>query len=337
MLARQMLLERATASVPDALERMGGLQDQYAPSGYIGLWSRLADFERSSLTTALEQRAVVQGTLMRATIHLATPRDYWAFSAGVRDARRAWWLRIARAEKLPDISYERLATQLRGELADGPRHRADLVAAIERAGHPKRAWDGASLWLDLVRAPPSGTWERRRADLYALAEQWIPTRRQWTPQQGIAHLTTRYLAAFGPASIADVASWIGVTRTVVEPVVRSLRLRRFSDQAGTDLFDIAGGDLPDPETPAPVRFLPTWEACLLAHTRRTGILPESVRSHVFHSSMPQSVGSFLVDGVVAGTWTWKADHVEATPFEPLPASVRRQVDDEAARLVDFHR
>jgi hypothetical protein len=332
-----MLLERSSRPIPDALEQMGGLQNQYALSGYIGLWSRLAHFDRSSLTTALEQRTVVQGTLMRATIHLVSPRDFWAFSAGVRDARRASWMKMVRAEKLPEVSYEVLATSLREQLADGPRRRIDLVADLQRAGYLKRMWDGATLWLDLVRVPPSGTWERRRADVYGLADTWIPSRTRWTEPQGLAHLTRRYLGAFGPAAATDVASWAGVARSAIEPVIRSMRLARYTDQNGNELFDIVGGELPDPDTPAPVRFLPTWEACLLAHARRTGILPEDVRTRVFHTSMPQSVGSFLVDGVVAGTWSWRTDHVEVAPFDRLPKSVQREVDAEAGRLTEFHR
>ena len=62
--------------IADALEQVGGLQTQYAPSGYVGLWTRLADFPRESLTAALEDRSVVQATLMRTTIHMMSRRDF---------------------------------------------------------------------------------------------------------------------------------------------------------------------------------------------------------------------------------------------------------------------
>jgi hypothetical protein len=96
VLARQMLLERRTLRLVDAVERLGGLQTQYAPSGYIGLWSRLEGFARADLTRALERRAVVQGTLMRGTIHMVSAADYPLLVAGIRDARRDWWLRAHR-------------------------------------------------------------------------------------------------------------------------------------------------------------------------------------------------------------------------------------------------
>ena len=76
LLARQLLLERATSPIPRAIERIGGLQTQYAPSAYIGLWSRVDGLERDHLTRALERRAVIQGTLMRVTIHMVSARDY---------------------------------------------------------------------------------------------------------------------------------------------------------------------------------------------------------------------------------------------------------------------
>src|ERR671914_734857 len=104
LLARQLLLERTRPGIPRALERMGGLQAQYAPSMYIGLWSRVADFERDDLTHALERKSVVQGTLMRATIHLVSRRDYWPFAVGVREARRRWWLRIYRGRSAEEMS-----------------------------------------------------------------------------------------------------------------------------------------------------------------------------------------------------------------------------------------
>src|SRR5688572_21364068 len=88
LLARQLLLERARLPVPRALERIGGIQNQYAPSGYASLWTRLEGFERDALTRALERRTAVQGTLMRVTIHLVSAREFWLYALGVRRARR---------------------------------------------------------------------------------------------------------------------------------------------------------------------------------------------------------------------------------------------------------
>jgi hypothetical protein len=122
----------------------------------------------------------------------------------------------------------------------------------------------------------------------------------------------------------------------VAGALERVRLRRFRAEDGTELVDVAGAPLPDPETPAPVRFLPTWDATLLAHARRTGILPEEHRPKVFSTKTPQSVGTFLVDGAVAGTWRYEHGRVVTAPFDALPRSVRRELDEEAERLGAFH-
>jgi hypothetical protein len=335
VLARQLLLERSDHDITTALQHVGGLQTQYAPSGYVGLWSRLAGFERASLTRALEQRSVVQATLMRTTIHMVAAADFWALCAGVRISRREWWLRIARSRRLPDIDYEALAALLRKALADGPRKRADLVAAMEHAAFDRPLWEGAGLWLDMVRTPPSGTWEHRRADLYGLAANWVPEVAV-TEEVGLRLLLTRYVTAFGPATIADAAMWAGVPRARLEPVAEAMEWCHYSDESGRALVDLPGIALPESDVPAPVRFLPTWDATLLAHCRRSGILPEQFRAAVFHAKSPQSVGTVLVDGVVAATWAWRDDAVAVDEMQRLTTARRREVRAEAERLTLFY-
>jgi winged helix DNA-binding protein len=336
VLARQLLLRRADFDIPTALQQVGGLQTQYAPSGYVGLWSRLRDFERDALTRALEDHSVVQATLMRCTIHMVAAADFWPMCAGIRASRRDWWLRIAKSRQMTDISYDAVTEVLRDELADGPRPRAHLVAAIERAGFPKPLWEGAGLWLDMVRAPPSGTWERRRADRYGLGEHWVPPPLV-SEADGLRLLLTRYLGAFGPATVADAATWAGVPRARLEPVASEMQLREYRDEAGAALLDLDDAVLPDPATPAPVRFLPTWDATLLVHCRRSGILPEEFRKAIFHTKNPQSVGTVLVDGAVAATWAWRNGQVEVDELATLTASQRRQIADEAEQLTVFYR
>jgi hypothetical protein len=332
LLARQLLLERADLSIPRALERVGGIQAQYAPSTYIGLWSRLAGFERGDLTKALERRSVVQGTLMRVTIHLVSARDYPLLAEAVRERRRKGWLQAhrGRVDARDVAAAARRASSL---LADGPRRRGELVEAL---GVDSATWNGVGIWIDLVRAPPSGTWEQRRADLYAAAEDWLGPS-EATPEQGLELLVRRYLGGFGPASIKDLSSWAGLPAAMLAPVVERLKLRRFRDESGGELFDLPRAPLPDPDIPAPARFLPTWDATLLAHARRTNILPERYRGLVFGTKTPQSVSTFLVDGRVAGTWAYESGGVKVQPFERLSRTVQRELDDEAARLADFHR
>jgi hypothetical protein len=330
LLARQLLLERVEVPLPRAIERVGGLQTQYAPSAYIGLWSRLSGFERDDLTRALERRTVIQGTLMRATIHMVSARDYWPLAAGVRLARRDWWLRTNRG-RADSREMAEAAERVRLFLAGGPRPRSEIASHL---GADSATWNGVGLWVDLVRAPPSGTWERRRADLYAVAEDWLGPS-DATPEQGLAQLVRRYLGGFGPAPAADVASWAGVPVTMLTPAIESLGLRRFRDERGGELLDLPRAPLPDGETSAPVRFLPVWDATLLVHARRTQILPERYRPRVFNTKTPQSVSTFLVDGRVAGTWRQERSRVALEPFERLTREARRELAEEAERLGRF--
>jgi winged helix DNA-binding protein len=330
LLARQLLLDRSPLAPPRAVERVGGIQAQYAPSSYIGLWSRVAGFERADLTRSLERRVVVQGTLMRSTIHLVSARDYPLLVAGVREDRRQWWLRVAR-RGVDARSMAAVARRVRGLLSGGPRRRSEI---IEQLGLDAAHWNGAGLWVDLVRVPPSGTWEQRRADLYALAEDWVGPLVA-TPAQGLEHLVRRYLGGFGPASSKDIANWAGLSPASIRPILERLPLRRFRDDRGEELLDLPRAPLPDPDTPAPPRFLPTWDATLLAHARRTQILPERYRTAVFNTKTPHSIPTFLIDGRVAGTWTHDRGRVRIEVFDRLSRATRTALDEEADRLTEF--
>lgn len=334
LLTRQLLLKRSRLPLPRAVEAIAGLQSQYAPSAYVALWCRLRDFRREMLTKALERRRVVQATLMRATIHIVSARDFPLLAAGIREGHRERWLRAQR-KQLEGVDLEAVAAVLREHLADGPRPKSELSEVLRAEGFPPIAWAGAGTWLDLVRVPPSGTWEHRRADLYGMAQDWLGPSAA-TEAVGLEHLVRRYLGGFGPAQLGDVANWAGLSVTTLRPVVERLHLRRFRDEQGGELLDMPRAPLPDPDTPAPVRFLPTWDATLLAHARRTQTLPEHYRSLVFDTKTPHSVPTFLVDGVVAGTWRYEKGRVGLHPFGPLPRVARRELEDEAQRLAAFH-
>lgn len=334
LLARQMLLARVRAPLPRIVERMGGIQAQYAPSAYIGLWSRAERFRRSDLTGALTRRSLIQGTLMRGTIHIVSRADYWAFAAGIRHSRREWWTRVARSRELDGIDYSAMAALLATKLAGGPCDRTGLIAATTTAGYPTEAWEGVAAWIDMVRVPPSGTWERRRADRYADATRWIGDDTA-SEGAGLELLLRRHLAAFGPSTLGDAARWAGVPVAAMLATAERIQLRRFRAEDDAELVDLPRARLPDPATPAPVRFLPTWDAILLAHARATGLLADEHRSLVFHTKNPQSVTTFLVDGAVAGTWRQEGERVVVDPFEPLPRPMRRQVAEEAERIAAF--
>ena len=333
LLARQLLLERSKLSIPRAVERIGGLQTQYAPSAYIGLWSRLEGFQRPQLTRALEKARVIQGTLMRVTIHIVSMADYPLLTVAVRRSRQEWWSRV-RERTLDRAGYDRVTALIRDALADGPRPRSELIQVLVDHGFAKETWEGVGLWVDLVRVPPSGTWERRRADLYGLADQWVPMT-EVTEDDALQHLVKRYLGGFGPATVGDISSWAGVPVSTLRPVIERMRLQSFRGIDDSQLIDLPRQPIPDPETTAPVRFLPTWDATLLIHARRTQILPEEHRNQIFSTKNPQSLTPFLVDGAVAGIWRQDGARVKLEPFAPLPRTVRRELDEEAARLARF--
>jgi winged helix DNA-binding protein len=334
LLARQLLLERSPLPLTRALERVAGLQTQYAPSGYISLWTRLRDFHREELTTALERRRVVQATLMRVTIHTVSARDFPRFATAIRRGRREWWSAQYR-HQVEGLDMSAVAARVRKHLAAGPRRASELKELLASEGIPAVAWSGLGMWIDMVRVPPSGTWDQRRADLYGLADDWLG-KSSPTEAQSLEHLVRRYLGGFGPASVKDMVSWAGLPVRTLAPVVERMALRRFRDERGGELLDLPRAPLPDPDKPAPVRFLPTWEALLLVHARRTEVLPESYRQLVFNTRTPHSMSTFLVDGMVAGTWRHEGGRVRWEPFEPLPRVARREVEDESKRLAAFH-
>ena len=329
LLARQLLLERGSMPLPRALERIGGIQAQYAPSMYVGLWSRLEGFTRDALTRALGQREVVQATLMRSTIHLVSRADYWPLTAAVPEHRRSAFVRSERPRPDPR-RMAAAARTVRSRLAEGPLRRKEIEALVGR----DRA-RGVGMWLDMVRVPPSGTWERRRADLYAAAEEWLGPDAT-DPAEGRELLVLRYLGGFGPAALKDVASFSGLPLRSVETAVQRMTLRRFESEHGEELLDLPRAPLPGPDTPAPVRYLPTWDATLLVHARRTGVLPERYRRRIFHTKNPQSLSTFLVDGRVAGSWRHAGERIKLEPFERLDAGVRGLLGREGERLAKLH-
>jgi hypothetical protein len=325
LLARQLLLERASLPLPQMLEHVAGIQAQYAPSTYIGVWTRLEGFERDALTAALEDRSVVQGTLMRTTIHLVSPADFWPFAIATRDARRANWLR--NYPEPGDAGMTAAARKLAAALDGGALRRADVEALIG-----KEATRGIHSWIELVRAPPSGTWERRRADLYAPARDWIGGPGDEDAEVATEHLVHRYLAAFGPASRKDIQGFTGLSQAALSAALQRIETERHEDEQGGELLDVPGAPLPDPDTPAPPRYLPTFDPTLLVHARRTGILPEHYRGRIFSVKTPHSRPTFLVDGAVAGQWTFEDGRVVRDEFEPIDAARRRALDEEGERL-----
>jgi Winged helix DNA-binding domain len=330
LLARQLLLERVRLPLPRVVDRLAGIQAQYAPSSYIALWTRVEGFRREQLTRALERRSLIQGTLLRGTIHIVSRSEYWAWAEAIREPQREWLQRAW--PKLAALDVDRVNGTLCRALREGPRHRDELVELVGKDEF--RAAD-----LNVVRVPPSGTWEHRRADLYAAAEDWVGPN-DADADAGRELIVRRYLGAFGPARVADIQSWSGIGLQRVKAAVERLELRRFCDEQGRELVDLPRTPLPGPDTPAPPRFIPHWEPLLLVHARRTGVLPEEFRPILFTSKLPASMATFLVDGAVRGSWRIERAGDRATlrlePFAALPVRARRVVRAEGERLVRWY-
>lgn len=333
LLARQLLLKRSSLSVPRVLERIGGIQAQYAPSSYVRLWTNLRRFEMADLDRLLEQRKVVQGTLMRSTIHLVSAADYWPIAEGIGPSRQAWWHHTW-GKEFSRAEIDRIAARLDRELTGRVWPRRELDGLMR--SHSTTVWSGA--WVALIRVPPSGTWLRRRADHFQRAAEWIgPSTAD--EQAGLELLLRRYLGGFGPARLADAAKWAGVDTAKMKDAAQRMTLRRFRDEEGRELLDLPRAQMPAASTPAPIRFLPWFDATLLTHCRRARILPEEYRPLVFSIKVPQSIGTILVDGSVAGSWRVERSGTRAmlgyTAFERIPAAADRELREEAGALVRF--
>lgn len=336
LLARQLLLERVDLTIPAALDRLCGIQNQYAPNAYIRLWSCLAGFRRDDLTAAYEAGACVQGTLMRATIHTVSAADYHPLVAAVREPLQAWARRVNGGAS-DDRRAEFVEVVRRTLSSRPPLARAAFLDLVAVAGPAVKQTIHTD--AEVVRVPPSGTWHRRRADLFGLADDLIGEHVEVAPAEGRRHLVRRYLAAFGPAAARDIATFCGIPPAMLAPTLESLDLVSYSDESGTTLLDLPGAEIAPPDIPAPVRFLPTWDSILLVHARRTAVLSEQHRDYLFSSKTPHAFPTFMVDGAIAGTWRWDAaaGRIAIEPLERLPDSTMAELDAEAAGLAELHR
>jgi hypothetical protein len=322
-LARQVLLERRRLPVVRTLERLAGLQAQWAPAPYVGLWTRIEGFRRSTLERALLREQAVRAVLMRGTVHLVSRRDYGLLGSAVAPPP---WVRPESAE-LAERVHDSLL-----EFGREPRTRGEVLAWL-RETHGINHDGGAGLWYALrtggrlTHAPASGTWKQPRETRYVLIDH-----EQVDPLPAREHLVRRYLAAFGPATRADLAEWSGLRVLDLEPALDSLEpLRRYADERGRDLLDLPRAPLPPGDSPAPVRFLPRYDNLVLSHADRTRVLADDHRRIVIHGG-GMVEATFLVDGFVAGMWRVEGGRVRVEPFAPLPRVWRREVEDEAARL-----
>jgi hypothetical protein len=332
LLDRQWLLHRQDMSAATALRDLVGLQAQNPNAPYIALWTRLEDFEPDELAAMVAARKVVRVALMRWTLHLVTARDCLALRPVLQPVMERR-MRACYGRDLGDVELTRLVELGRSLVEDEPRTLGDVgrLLAAEWPGHEPRVLANAlSALTPLVHVPPRGIWGRNGRATQTTAQRWLgrTLERETQPDE----LIMRYLAAFGPATVADIRTWSGLTG--LGPAIERLRpqLRSFRDEEGRELLDVLDGSLPDPDTPAPVRFLPESDSVVIAHSDHTRIAGESDRRR----AMPRT---FLIDGFVGGTWrlirSRRMISLEITPFAALAREDRVALAEEGVRLLTF--
>lgn len=327
-LARQGLLERQRWGATEAVERLLGMQAQEPRPPFIGLWSRIDGFDADELRAALRERQVVRATLMRATLHLMSAADYSAFRTALQPALDASMKSIlkARGEGIAVDDVVAAGTKL---LEKGPLTFNEIRDALRREfpdvddralGYVVRTG------IPLTMVATDDVWGYPRDAQFELADAG--------GAEVADELVRRYLAAYGPASAADMQTWSGLKG--LKPVFE--RLGDELEVVGDGLYDVAGAPRPDADAGAPARLLPPFDQLLLAHADRTRIVDEEHRPRVITKNL-RIPATFTWDGFVAGTWTIDAKRklttIELEPFGKLTKTARKELEAEAEALVRF--
>ncbi len=346
LLSRQLLLERSADMTPmQAIAHLLGLQAQAPMPPYFGLWSRLEGFDPHELGRLLIDRKAVRLTLMRGTVHLVTVDDALRLRPLVQDVIERGFNGAFRV-RMADTDTDTLTRAIR-EILDGaepgggaPNARELARTLIERGiGSDLEAVTNAvRVYAPLVQVPPRGVWGAGGQARYATIESW--TGRELEPEPSIDDIVTRYLAAFGPASVMDVQGWSGLTK--LRPVLERLRPRllTFHSEQGTELFDLPRAPRPSPDVRAPVRFLGEFDNVLLAHTDRSRIVPSGITPWMETITGGRHVNNALIDGMLRATWWIERDGKRAAllairPHDQLTGAERRELRLEARRVLAF--
>lgn len=338
-LARQLLLERTSMGLLDAVAHLVGLQAQNPFDPYLALWSRLDDFDPEALGRLLEERRLVRIVVMRSTIHLVTADDALLLRPVMQPVIDAEMTRHPEyAPQLRGVDVAPVLAVAHSELSETPMPAQKLRAVMaERFPElPTAAITYACrCYLPLVQVPPRGVWGKTLQVTSTPLDTWLGRPLKTDPT--IDEVVLRYLRAFGPALVADIATWSRLTgfREVVERL--RARLRAFTDEKGRELFDLPDAARPDPDSPAPVRFLPEYDNVLLSHADRSRFGPDA---QMFASALGAFKGSVLVDGIVRAIWNSKLDKdtgvTTATVHHlPLTAAARHAVEDEGLAALAF--
>jgi hypothetical protein len=335
LLERQMLLRRLKLPAARAIERLVGMQAQVPTDPYIGLWSRVDGFETGELAGLLQNRHAVRAvTMMRTTIHLVTARDCLTIRPLLQPVVERAFRHSPFSRPLAGLDIDEVVAAGRALLEERPRTIAEVGKELQERW-PDREADplgyAVRYLVPAVQTPPRGIWGKGGRPILATAESWLGLPLETDPS--IDDIVLRYLAAFGPATASDVQTWSWLTG--MREVLERLRpqLRTFRDERGRELFDLPDAPFPDPDTPAPVRFLPEYDNVFLSHDDRSRIVE---RNWVDQRLMR---GFLLVDGFMRGVWKIDRKRDAATLviglWESLAAQDRTEVEEEAARLLEF--
>lgn len=342
-LARQMLLERRKAAPAQAIEKLAGLQAQAPNPPYIGLWSRLDGFRREQLTEALKQRRVVRMSTMRATLHLMAATDALAWRPLLEPVHQRGLKGSSHARALEGIDHAAVVEAGLALLREAPLTSAELGQALAARFKDREPASLAALIrnsVPLVHLPPAGSWNAHQSARLQPIAQWLGESAADIAPATQDALLLRYLAAFGPATLADAGAWSGLTGW--KAVAERLRpqLRSFIGEQGQELFDLPRAPRPDPDTPAPPRLVAEWDNLLLSHADRSRVMSEAHRARVFTVNGIVR-GTVLLDGFVAGVWKIEraaknnAAAVVLEPFTRWPKAGRLGVEEEALCLLAF--
>lgn len=338
LLARQMLLVRARMPIEPAVRHLVGLQAQRPDPPHIGLWSRLAGIRHTDTDQLLDSRRLVRVAAMRSTVHLLTPQDALDLRPVIQPAMDRE-LQVPAFKSLRWVDVDAVIARGRELCCTEPLTLADLGTALAAEfprGDPRALAIAVRNHVVLVQIPPRGRWRTQAPTVHVPAVSWLGTDEGTDPDA--APLVRRYLAAFGPATPIDIATWSGLRG--IKALLEQIRdeLVWLTDDRGRTLVDIPDGILPDPEMPAPVRLLPEYDNVLLAHADRTRIIADGDRPFVFTRN-GQVGGTVLVDGFVRATWrSVPGEGSEVLTVRPLARLTRGQQSDierEALALLDF--
>lgn len=339
-LARQMLLERRKATVTQAIEKLAGLQAQAPNPPYIGLWSRIDGFRREQLTEALKKRRIVRMSTMRATLHLMAASDALAWRPLLEPVHQRG-LAGEHARALEGIDRAAVVKAGWALLRKGPHNSSELGQALALQWKDRAPASLAALIrnnVPLVHLPPAGSWNSHQSAQLQPIAQWLGESAADVALATQDDLLLRYLAAFGPATLADAGAWSGLTgwKAVAERLRPQLRV--FTGEQGQELFDLPRAPRPDPDTPAPPRLVAEWDNLLLSHADRSRVMSEEHRARVFTVNGIVR-GTVLLDGFVSGIWKIERAKNTATavlePFTRWSKADRLGVQEEAMRLLAF--